>query len=515
MKKYLAIKPTAKLEIHPTNTRSNLSSSASTLRLTTETQPTFKPGRSTLHIRSVSSSAISNLGAPRAQNRKETIPSLQTVAVHRVSASRPPVATSQNASSFESRKGSAQTITTLLSSRGPSRPPSAGAIAPSLHRSNGHVLDKSAGLTPARPPRHDPALSNGPIRPRSDTSEAAMNQASKAKFDATVRIVGGARRVPLPHANPKPTSDSPVNDSLGEAKFDSSAKPTVPLRDDAKLITSSPGESRVPRERTKAVPRPLTKPSASSSSMPSGRKDGRQPAKKGGITQATLAQLSRTKAIVIEKPKETSKPVWGRSASSKQGASIKPLVVKSLKHTKNTMAVSESIPLSPSPKQEQLPNLIPLPPSPTGPGGEPFMDILATMDDELQPVAPGTDSLVTLPDECASAGIIPDLQLPAETTPTSAQIHLPVPAATPISTLLSSIQQGFSFTPCSPLSPPQSYLPIQPDFCNENCTPTPSLNYFGGSPSERGDMHKHANLTAAFELAKANTSGDKNQKQIL
>ena len=81
MKKYLAIKPTAKLESHPTNTRSNLSSSASTLRLTTGTQPTFKPGRSTLHIRSVSSSAISNLGAPRAQNRKETIPSLQTVAV--------------------------------------------------------------------------------------------------------------------------------------------------------------------------------------------------------------------------------------------------------------------------------------------------------------------------------------------------------------------------------------------------------------------------------------------------
>ena len=161
-------------------------------------QPTFKPGRSTLHIRSVASSAISNLGAPRAQNRKETIPSLQTVAVHRVSASRPPVAMS------------------------------AGAFAPSLHRSNGHVLDKSAG-------RHDLALSNGPIRPRSDTSEAAMNQASKAKFEATVWIVGGARRVPLPHANPKPTSDSPVNDSLGEAKFDSPAKPTVPLRDDAKL----------------------------------------------------------------------------------------------------------------------------------------------------------------------------------------------------------------------------------------------------------------------------------------
>lgn len=43
-------------------------------------------------------------------------------------------------------------------------------------------------------------------------------------------------------------------------------------------------------------------------------------------------------------------------------------------------------------------------------------------------------------------------------TPTPAQIPLAAFPNTPISTLLTSIQQGFLFTPCSPLSPPQSYL---------------------------------------------------------
>ncbi|KAF9245448.1 hypothetical protein BU15DRAFT_71196 [Melanogaster broomeanus] len=34
------------------------------------------------------------------------------------------------------------------------------------------------------------------------------------------------------------------------------------------------------------------------------------------------------------------------------------------------------------------------------------------------------------------------------------------PSKTPITALLSSIQQGFLFTPSSPLSPPQAYLPV-------------------------------------------------------
>ena len=33
--------------------------------------------------------------------------------------------------------------------------------------------------------------------------------------------------------------------------------------------------------------------------------------------------------------------------------------------------------------------------------------------------------------------------------------------STPITTLLSSIQRGFLFTPSSPLSPPQNYLPAR------------------------------------------------------
>ena len=57
---------------------------------------------------------------------------------------------------------------------------------------------------------------------------------------------------------------------------------------------------------------------------------------------------------------------------------------------------------------------------------------------------------------------------------TPAQLHLPPSewalqnAKTPISALLSSIQQGFEFSPASPLSPPHTYL-------NGETTPLPLL----------------------------------------
>lgn len=49
------------------------------------------------------------------------------------------------------------------------------------------------------------------------------------------------------------------------------------------------------------------------------------------------------------------------------------------------------------------------------------------------------------------------------------------PTRTPISTLVSSIQRGFLFTPSSPLSPPQSYLPIKvtPDVLRDLAIPFP------------------------------------------
>lgn len=77
--------------------------------------------------------------------------------------------------------------------------------------------------------------------------------------------------------------------------------------------------------------------------------------------------------------------------------------------------------------------------------------------------------------------LIPQIQCPPTSTPTLLLNDLAAPTGTPISSLLSSIQQGFLFTPCSPLSPPQSYLPL--DNYDDSDSPTPFTkmggNYHG------------------------------------
>lgn len=77
------------------------------------------------------------------------------------------------------------------------------------------------------------------------------------------------------------------------------------------------------------------------------------------------------------------------------------------------------------------------------------------------------------------ARAVPKIQIPSESTPTG-QSAFPAPAATPISSLLTSIQQGFLFTPCSPLSPPQSYLPLSTDDHRDIDSPTPCAKNFAG-----------------------------------
>lgn len=110
-------------------------------------------------------------------------------------------------------------------------------------------------------------------------------------------------------------------------------------------------------------------------------------------------------------------------------------------------------PLVKAERKEQSPTLIPLPPSPSVPPTEiplpPSPDCTPHL---TNPEAQDEPVVETLSDSTDPAG----KQLrSAEHCDEHGDMVSP---STPITTLLSSIQRGFIFTPSSPLSPPQNYL---------------------------------------------------------
>jgi len=118
--------------------------------------------------------------------------------------------------------------------------------------------------------------------------------------------------------------------------------------------------------------------------------------------------------------------------------------------------------------------------------------------------------------------VISNISEPADSTLIPSQKFIAAPAGTPISTLLTSIQQGFLFTPCSPLSPPQSYLPLTADDDAEVESPTPSIAHpkeakeIKHQLSQDGDYagKRIQNLISALE-AKTQSVGDGVERQVL
>ena len=123
---------------------------------------------------------------------------------------------------------------------------------------------------------------------------------------------------------------------------------------------------------------------------------------------------------------------------------------------------------------------MPLPPSPTPKEVDAATDTPRDVED-VPVIAAEEENPTRLTDMDAintllpALPVIPDIQEPAVSTPIASQKPLAAPAGTPISTLLTSIQQGFLFTPYSPLSPPQSYLPPTADDDLEIDSPTPII----------------------------------------
>jgi hypothetical protein len=180
-------------------------------------------------------------------------------------------------------------------------------------------------------------------------------------------------------------------------------------------------------------------------------------------------------------------------------------------------------PLPPSPKREKTPTSVPLPASPEPPKNE--QEVEGCVEDVEGVLVPAMDEDREVP-TCAQvpgAAFISDFKEPADSTPT--RMPISAPAGTPISTLLTSIQQGFLFTPCSPLSPPQTYLPLTANDAAEIDSPTPMFTRPGEiqlpvsdhltTPAD-GDLDKQIpELMPALEEAKASRNRDEIERQVL
>ncbi|KAG6372351.1 clasp N terminal-domain-containing protein [Boletus reticuloceps] len=107
-------------------------------------------------------------------------------------------------------------------------------------------------------------------------------------------------------------------------------------------------------------------------------------------------------------------------------------------------------------EKETSPTLIPLPPSPsTSPTEIPLPQSPDGTPRPPEPEAQDEPVLATL-----SGSTEPARKQLRSAEPCQEQGDTGTPS-TPITTLLASIQRGFLFTPSSPLSPPQNYLPIR------------------------------------------------------
>ena len=307
---------------------------------------------------------------------------------------------------------------------------------------------------------------SGPSRPPSAVTKAPPTAAEKpSRFPAPSGPPSIARRVGHPTTTAPPAKVT----SGGASRLNRAVKdpkggegPIRPVVGDTENKTRVVGGAR-------RVPLP-----------PSTVKDVDRAA--AASLQPTLAQLSRAKAAAVDrKGKDAVKPGWGRPPPSKaaiitkgvcSGGKVQDTKPGSRPKPKGKTAPTD-IPLPSSPKREKTPTSVPLPASP-----KPLIG---------------------------------------------------APAGTPISTLLTSIQQGFLFTPCSPLSPPQTYLPFTANDAAEIDSPTPTFTRPGETQLPADHLSDHLTtqadddvgkqiselMPALEEEAKAPRNGSEVERQVL
>ena len=412
----------------------------------------------------------------------------------------PPITASRSASSVEDKKRTTSAMSTLSGGGDSSRPTSTTSVAPPkatenplclppptlspvvacrvVHPTTTAVPAATSGVANRRRP--DATASDGPIRPLAAPSRAmASRPPVNPEAGEYVRVKGGARRVPLPPVTMKNKTSNVHSTSESVVK---ACQPTV-LSCSTKPDLSEPRTNKAD-QKLKPVPRAVINQSSTakilSKSSHSDVEEARMPcARAAGVTHLTLTQHSRAKTTTVDrKGKNSAKPGWGRPAPPKaavtKGLSIRGKT-EDMKSTSRPVAkgkiAARAIPLPPNPKREKTPISVPLPLSPSEEDEKVRMALTeveggpTTATDETPIDKNVEESTSTL---SLAVPLIPDPQEPDNSTPIPFQkTSFATQAGTPISTLLTSIQQGFMFTPCSPLSPPQSYLPFRVDVDSE------------------------------------------------
>lgn len=277
-------------------------------------------------------------------------------------------------------------------------------IVPTFAPARQAVQQPAPGVARVLPPRNTPST-GGPQRP----------PPPQMKFNPPpdrLKVTGnGAKRIPLPSV--------PVIGQSGEQVV----APTK-LTDRAGGAVDDP-RSKLPSRMLAASRKAPEGPRSASSST--------KPANGSASTVSAVVNRSNKPSVKDKMSKPSGVAPERRPAGNVQ-TGTRPLVKAERKETSPTL-----IPLPPSPST--LPTDIPLPSSPASISHP-------TDDAQNEPViASPSGSTNSVGKQLGSAE---PCQKQGDTDPPS----------TPITTLLSSIQRGFLFTPSSPLSPPQNYLPV-------------------------------------------------------
>ena len=252
--------------------------------------------------------------------------------------------------------------------------------------------------------------SSGPQRP--PPVQLKLNPASDR-----LKVTGnGAKRVPLPSA--------PANE---------------PTREQVTAATDSGGRT------DDTVDKPRSKlPSRNAEAVAPGKLVVNRKAPEGiRSTSSSTKPVNKTGPVVVHRSHQRT--LKGETSNASK---IPPL----RRPARNTQK-STRLPVK-AERKETSPILIPLPPSPSTTPTE--IPLPVSPDHELRPIDSETQDKPVVGNPSETTELAGRRLSCAEPCQEQGDVDSP---NTPITTLLSSIQRGFLFTPSSPLSPPQNYLP--------------------------------------------------------
>ncbi|THH15483.1 hypothetical protein EW146_g5009 [Bondarzewia mesenterica] len=327
---------------------------------------------------------------------------------------------------------------------------------------------------------------SGPLRP--------PQQPSEIKQSIKERPLGGARRVPLP-VEQQPVQTKVQPPKLASMKGKATVVPsTAKLAITKKIASSKPMLSTLKGGVKLVPPTSKSQPKSTAASSSAAPTAPIIAGRNGGVTKPTISQLARIKATAVAKkpsaihPKTRDKKI--ARASKAYTVSVKSkLANKRITSVNPKQGGLQEAPSSDSGKGDSTPPIevspasTPLPPSPPCPTLPLPASIPATptpaaragtSSDEPSTVSPASTlssppiarAEPDTPDAPSSITAPPVLMSNSAMTPVKDNVSAErkkYVEGTPISTLLSSIQHGFLFTPSSPLSPPQSYARNAPD----------------------------------------------------